>query len=83
MLPDEIEEFLESHGADGKEAQRFDEAWFEPEAGLQTMSGLRNYLLAHPDSVENSVEIARDLELYQTEFAMVAAKGAKWHFCFG
>ena len=81
--PGELEEFLSDYGVNAGDAQTFDEAWYDPEAGLSAMRGLRQYLEANPQALNNSSAVVEGLKCFEADLQKLREVGAKWHFSLG
>lgn len=83
-----IEEFF---GADGSDefAEEFEEVghvpegpiWFEPEEGIHTISGLREYVLRNESKVLLPNRVIEDLEAMLEVLTECKRCGIRWHLC--
>ena len=77
--PQEVEDFLDDHGAALDEMPIPDETWYTAADGLKTVDTLLGHYQSAANPTSQTEDIVKDLREFQDVLRRAAAAGVRWH----
>ncbi len=77
--PQEVEDFLDDHGAALDEMPIPDETWYTAADGLKTVDALLGHYKSVPNPTPQTANIVSDLQEFEGVLRRAEAAGVRWH----